>query len=487
MFRVINFSNSAAEIEQLKSAVNELVTPGRNLIKPHPQITTSYGESAANNLMSTFKKYILNADPYTGDACSSAENFIARIYSWGNTLEQEHRQQLVLPILPTSVLPPSEYTKFSQGTTKSSISVTQSTTDATRSWPPATEAASNKRKHTPTQKLAPCRKCGRTNHAYQVCGFASHPDANNTDLPWDESPNGKRWKRTGRDDLNVKYTFVGPDTNEVIPIAPHFLEKFFKKKGKRYHNISLSAPITYSPHTPPMPLPPCCTCENTSVNEKVLLNAWVGVAEFTDIPTRVLMDTGCLQTNVIHQRLAILLQEKGATFVPVNHSLVPGIGGDGNGVVNVDSIVYFDIILTGDDKFDRKYTKTFTMRALVIEECDFDIIIGLPSIFFFNLLPSLHSKLNSMINMCEICENRHSHPLSSVNTVKIKPDSEDEKVQLLDELRIDGHRYPLSGKTVDELNEIVERMHISEFFDVEDDDDGICDNDITTLIDATVA
>jgi hypothetical protein len=76
--------------------------------------------------------------------------------------------------------------------------------------------------------------------------------------------------------------------------------------------------------------PPCCTNKNGGISEYVI-PATLRLRNNATI-IHVLIDTGCLQTNIINTRVANLLNADGGTLYPTDIILTAGVGGLSYGV-----------------------------------------------------------------------------------------------------------------------------------------------------------
>ena len=99
---------------------------------------------------------------------------------------------------------------------------------------------------------------------------------------------------------------------------------------------------------------------------------------------RPLIDTVCLQTNIINTRVADMLNKDGGTLYKTDIILTAGVGGQSYGV---QGIMNLTIMLTNNDE-DQTLRHIF-LRAIVCRDVVTDSIfdIDLPSIMYFDLLP----------------------------------------------------------------------------------------------------
>ena len=67
------------------------------------------------------------------------------------------------------------------------------------------------------------------------------------------------------------------------------------------------------------------TVHNTSTT-RPLLSAFLILSQY-NVPIHVLIDTGCLQTNVVSERVARLIRQDDGKMRPANVVLTSGVGG----------------------------------------------------------------------------------------------------------------------------------------------------------------
>jgi hypothetical protein len=187
------------------------------------------------------------------------------------------------------------------------------------------------------------------------------------------------------------------------------------------------------------------------------------------IPITALIDTGCLQTNVVSSRVADLLVSKGkASIQRATRALRPGVGGSSYGV---NSIIEFDIEFDNTQDTSRVPVRIF-IKALISHELDFDLIIGLPTIQHFHLLDTLAYHFKSLPPLCEVCADSATtqcgaippQPTISLNSLVSNPS-------------------PSPPDSSHDLAEVLETLHLSDIFDIEEDEDELYDEaDITSIL-----
>ena len=110
-----------------------------------------------------------------------------------------------------------------------------------------------------------------------------------------------------------------------------------------------------------------------------------------NVPIHVLStNTGCLQTNVVSERVARLIRQDGGKMRPANVVLTSGVGGISYAVQGFTSMT---VAVPVPDKF-MKFRHIF-VDSIVCKDVTSDLIIGLPSIKYFNLLPILQHHIDS--------------------------------------------------------------------------------------------
>jgi len=153
----------------------------------------------------------------------------------------------------------------------------------------ARHATSNDTKSRPTGSTN-CRVCGKP-HLGQ-CRLSNHPDANLTDKPWAESDMGKRWKAKGYDSLSGTQTLAGDPWRQ--PNRDNSFKKGPRKHGESwaqamYEHMFAMQYVGDDEYTLP------CRLHNEYVNSPLI--------------TRVLIDTGALQSNNVNLETAAYLQK----------------------------------------------------------------------------------------------------------------------------------------------------------------------------------
>ena len=94
-----------------------------------------------------------------------------------------------------------------------------------------------------------------------------------------------------------------------------------------------------------------------------------------------LIDSGCLQTNIINGRVAqLLLKDGNATIRQASRSLTLGVSG---GIFEVNSVIDFDIHFFKPDGGEEVHS--IYSRALISPDIRTDLIIGLPTIKFTSI------------------------------------------------------------------------------------------------------
>ena len=89
------------------------------------------------------------------------------------------------------------------------------------------------------------------------------------------------------------------------------------------HHISL-VPATMTADLSVHGRPPCCDSTHKTSAKDALLSAFL-VLSHQNIPIDVLIDTNCLQTIVISERIATLLRHDGGKLRPENLVLTSGV------------------------------------------------------------------------------------------------------------------------------------------------------------------
>jgi hypothetical protein len=156
--------------------------------------------------------------------------------------------------------------------------------------------------------------------------------------------------------------------------------------------------------------PPCCDKHNREDGSNTFVSAYLSLKS-NILPIRVLIDTGCTQTNVVSERLAALLRQDGGVVSKADIVLKSGVGGVTYGTQGIISAtVTFGA--HGGNNMDIH----ICIRAIICKDITSDLIIGLPSIKFYNLLPILQNHL-STLTCCEICSTKETDELLQGATI----------------------------------------------------------------------
>ena len=211
----------------------------------------------------------------------------------------------------------------------------------------------------------------------------------------------------------------------------------------------------------------CCQGRNDT-QQNFEIPAIIGQCYNLKISISALIDSGCLQTNIINGRVAqLLLKDGNAIKRQASRSLTSGVGG---GIFEVNGLIDFDIRFLKPDGVEEIHS--IYIRALISPDIRTDLIIGLPTIKKYNLLNLLQSHLDTIEHMCEVCADSDTPAqiLSPTQTILIN--------------HIDTIADPaqLTNLNESELTEIVQRLHISEVFETEEDDEALEKTDITDIL-----
>jgi len=256
---------------------------------------------------------------------------------------------------------------------------------------------------TPAINVDLCYVCGKRHPP--GCALKAHPDANlNPNIAWKDSPSGKAIiKIKGpKASIDIKHRldkttglFVPLDDIILAELRKHLPPgKGFQRPGQiTLHNIH---PIVHDP-VPALEdnRPPCCTGSLTGSALGTLVPAILRLRLMR--PTiHVLINTDCLQTNIISSSVAALLERDGGSIFETNIVLTAGVGGTSYGV---QGIMNLTITFPGGQDLPDKH---LFLRAIVSRDVSLDLIIGLPSIKFYDLLPILNTHIKTL-DCCEIC------------------------------------------------------------------------------------
>jgi len=243
----------------------------------------------------------------------------------------------------------------------------------------------NRKDHVKPSAHVKCNFCGRHNHPQDQCDRKreNHPHHNKAGdrIKWDDSKQGKAWKRAG-------YSFL----DRKVELDPKFY------KGKEIVACCIectsSVPVNPNPITPNLNTDSDIknTDSDSSENTDLLANLqpFTSDEDFTipatiitmknDLPIRFLLDIGALQGNYISLDLAKALEASGVERKKCSQkvcSALHGICKEAHGMMSF-FIEYINV-----NNENRKERIKINAKVLDIE---FDVIIGLPSIKSYNLV-----------------------------------------------------------------------------------------------------
>ena len=247
------------------------------------------------------------------------------------------------------------------------------------------------------------------------CGLRTHPDANDdTTIEWADSKIGKAILAAGdgKGGIEMRMRWDAA-SKQLVPLERLVADEILKAVPPRdtrlgeityVHTMSATLdsygtePATYGSNRGTKP--PCCVNYNGTEGKELLIPGLLHFAT-SQIPVLVLIDTGCMQTNVVSARVAATIKKAGGVIQKASVTLTSGVVGQSYGV---EGIMNVNISLTSSKLEARK---DMCLRVLVCKDVTTDLIIGLPSIKHFNLLPILNDHI-STIPCCEICSNNEA-------------------------------------------------------------------------------
>jgi hypothetical protein len=204
---------------------------------------------------------------------------------------------------------------------------------------------------TPRRMTFPdCYRCNKGHAHPESCGFATHPDVNNDpNKKWSDTNKGKIWTQNQRFSLDWYHMVQG---NALIPMTDADKARFghVPTNASYYRPRPTGIPIIYNnmnvirsdvPNNPdldPTPIPilsrltktRCCDDSDKHVIPDILIPTNVGyhkdASTYIFVPTLTLIDTGCVQANLIRSDIAARLTKQGLVTSPVSIMLRPGVG-----------------------------------------------------------------------------------------------------------------------------------------------------------------
>jgi len=153
----------------------------------------------------------------------------------------------------------------------------------------------------------------------------------------------------------------------------------------------------------------------------------------------VLIDTGCMQTKVLSERIGTLLRKDGGKVFETDVALTSGVGGVSYEVQGIMTLMVALPLNAPPSHYRHVW-----LRVLVCRDVTSDLIIGLLSIQFYDLLPLLNTHPATSV-CCEICAIRTHNTTRSARrtgTVTLGPTGENNHD---DDTVISGRSFPQDG------------------------------------------
>jgi hypothetical protein len=203
---------------------------------------------------------------------------------------------------------------------------------------------------------AMCYGCGRSNHKKTDCALKAHEDWNTENKAWPLSSKGIAWKAKNALVLPFNASLSG----NVVP-------KFkFTPKTSELNTIAV----------------------DDHVNDAVLL-ANILINNIL-LPITCLIDTGALQANYISREVAESLKAYGLQFCKCNSVVCLAIH---NKCSNVKEEVNFKLKFLNELTFQYDIIQ---ITAKLVNNLNYDVIIGLPTIRQYNLLAKFPKRFNAI-------------------------------------------------------------------------------------------
>ena len=227
-----------------------------------------------------------------------------------------------------------------------------------------------------------------------------HPDANtNPDVKWSDTITGRAMALANADtSLDLKNRWSHSE-KRLVPLEASVADAIRTdlNAGGRSLIHHVTTALTSTSEVPTVDGgPPYCDhhTQHTSATG-TLLSAFL-ILSHHNVPIHVLIDSGCIQTNVVSERVANLIRQDGGKLRPANVVLISGVGGS----YAVQGFISMTVALPAPDT-SVKYRHIFE-HSIVSKDVTSDLIIGLPSIKYFHFLPILQYHLASQ-NCCQLC------------------------------------------------------------------------------------
>ena len=197
------------------------------------------------------------------------------------------------------------------------------------------------------------------------CALCAHPNANtNEKIQWKKSV-------TGRNVVRLKEPGATLDIQQIISGGNFSIET-------RLHNVNTTL-ITTATSMDEDQRPPCCSHTNGGISE-YLIPGTIRLRNNASV-IHVLIDTGCLQTNIIYARFALsdLLNADVGTLYKTDIILTTGVRGRSYGVQDIMNLT---ITLTNNDYNQtqrHKFLRTIVCRDVINYRDSFHTLINIHS------------------------------------------------------------------------------------------------------------
>jgi hypothetical protein len=278
-----------------------------------------------------------------------------------------------------------------------------------------------------------CSGCGRNHHTWGDCVLKTHPDFNKEKIKWESSKSGKAWKLKGFSVLPFHKTLSG-----VAYDAPRPPKKTQGEILNLINNKKTSNTLK---------------CK-INIQDKPVLNV------------EVVVDTGAFNNNYVNKKTADLLQNKYGIIKENNKNLVCSAFDDDKRLCrcSLGSIKFNLIIFNELSEVDENLYLDFS-----IIDSPYDIILGRHTITEYGLLYKLidHFSVNKNIlktltkQLVDHVDVEHKHIVSVLETAKQETDH-----------LLNSNSAQTIQSTLAIMN-MHKQHHISNFFDIEENSDGI--------------
>ena len=197
--------------------------------------------------------------------------------------------------------------------------------------------------------------CGKRHGGH--CKFSMHPDANHDpNVKWLDTQTGKAMVAAGAGSSIDLKQWCSHTEKRLVPLDASISQQISaaipKKLPKGETVVNTVTEVATRLVQPPNNKhgPPCCVGAVTHSDQDCLAPGQLLLTS-TIVPINVLIDTGCMQTNVLRERIGPLLTKGGGKGFETDVALTCGVGGVSYAVQGIMTLMVARPINTPPSKY----------------------------------------------------------------------------------------------------------------------------------------